>query len=133
MPSLRLLSLVRIEDGYGNSVEYEIYILNSAPTMEYALGENSPSKAGFDRTYYFKDRVTVSIPFEGDEFAMFEVVNADTGESLGYFDIANACYIEESGSYTAVAYNHYGESEMFSFVISMNAPTVALTENCKER
>ena len=122
-----------IEDGYGNSVEYEIYILNSAPTMEYALGENSPSKAEFDRTYYFKDRVTVSIPFEGDEFAMFEVVNADTGESLGYFDIANACYIEESGSYTAVAYNHYGKSKTFSFVISMNAPTVALTENAEKK
>ena len=122
-----------IEDGYGGSVEYEIYILNSAPTMEYALGENSPSKAEFDRTYYFKDRVTVSIPFEGDEFAMFEVVNADTGESLGYFDIANACYIEESGSYTAVAYNHYGESKTFSFVISMNAPTITLTENAEKK
>ncbi len=122
-----------IEDGYGNSVEYEIYILNSAPTMEYALGENSPSKAEFDRTYYFKDRVTVSIPFEGDEFAMFEVVNADTGESLGYFDIANACYIEESGSYTAVAYNHYGESKTFSFVVSMNAPTITMKENAENK
>ena len=62
-----------IEDGYGGSVEYEIYILNSAPTLQYALGENSPTDAEFDRTYYFKDRVAVSIPFEGDEFAMFVV------------------------------------------------------------
>ena len=116
-----------IQDGYGGSVEFEIYILDSASTIQYALGNNSPSTAEFDRTYYFKDRVTVSVPFEGDEFAMFAVYNKK-GDLIGYFDIDNACYIEESGSYTAVAYNHYGTSKTFSFVVSMNAPEITITE-----
>lgn len=121
-----------IEDGYGGSVEYEIYILNSAPTLQYALGENSPSDAEFDRTYYFKDRVAVSIPFEGDEFAMF-VVYYENGDEVGYFDIENPCTIEKSGVYSAMAVNHYGETEEFKFVVSMNAPAVALTENTEKK
>lgn len=121
-----------IEDGYGGSVEFEIYILDSASTIQYALGNNSPSTAEFDRTYYFKDRVTVSVPFEGDEFAMFAVYDKK-GDLIGYFDIDNACYIEESGSYTAVAYNHYGASKVFSFVVSMNAPEITITENTETK
>ncbi|MBO5480621.1 MAG: hypothetical protein J6A63_05505 [Clostridia bacterium] len=121
-----------IEDGYGGSVEYEIYILDSAPTLQYALGENSPTDAEFDRTYYFKDRVAVSIPFEGDEFAMF-VVYYENGDEVGYFDIENACTIEESGIYSAMAVNHFGETEEFKFVVSMNAPTITVTENTEKK
>ncbi|MBQ7830621.1 MAG: hypothetical protein IJ393_00945 [Clostridia bacterium] len=121
-----------IEDGYGGSTEYEIYILDKPQTIQYALGDNTPSTAEFDRTYYFNNRVAVSVPFEGDEFAMF-VVYDENGDLIGYYDIANACYIEESGSYTAVAYNHYGGSETFSFVVSMNAPSASLTENTEKK
>ena len=121
-----------IEDGYGGSVEYEIYILDSAPTLQYALGENSPTDAEFDRTYYFKGKVTISIPFEGDEFAMF-VVYYENGDEVGYFDIENACTIEESGIYSAMAVNHYGETEEFKFVVSMNAPGIFLTENTEKK
>ena len=121
-----------IEDGYGGSVEYEIYILDSAPTLQYALGENSPTDAEFDRTYYFKDRVAVSIPFEGDEFAMF-VVYYENGDEVGYFDIENPCTIEESGIYSAMAVNHYGETEEFKFVVSMNAPTITATKNAEKK
>ncbi len=121
-----------IEDSYGGSVEYEIYILNKAPTLQYALGDNSPTSAEFDRTYYFNGKVTLSIPFEGDEFAMF-VVYYENGDEVGYFDIANACYIEESGVYSAMAVNHYGETAEFKFVVSMNAPTITATENADKK
>ena len=121
-----------IEDGYGGSVVFEIYILDKPQSIHYALGNNSPSTAEFDRIYYFKDRVTVSIPFEGDEFAMFAVYDKK-GDLIGYYDIDNACYIEESGSYTAVAYNHYGASKVFSFVVSMNAPKITITENTEAK
>ncbi len=121
-----------IEDGYGGSVVFEIYILNKPQSIHYALGNNSPSTAEFDRIYYFKDRVTVSIPFEGDEFAMFAVYDKK-GDLIGYYDIDNACYIEESGSYTAIAYNHFGESKVFSFVVSMNAPEITITENTETK
>ena len=121
-----------IEDGYGSSVVFEIYILDKPQSIHYALGNNSPSTAEFDRTYYFKGRVTVSIPFEGDDFAMFAVYKNDD-ELVGYYDIENACQIEESGSYTAVAYNHYGESKTFAFVVSMNAPTISLTDNTEAK
>ena len=121
-----------IEDGYGGSVEYEIYILDSAPTLQYALGENSPTNAEYDRTYYFNGRVTLSIPMEDDEFAMF-VVYYENGDEVGYFDIENACTIEESGIYSAMAVNHFGETEEFKFVVSMNAPTITMTENAEKK
>ena len=121
-----------IEDGYGNSVEYEIYILDSAPTLQYALGENAPTNAEYDRTYYFNGKVTLSIPMEGDELAMF-VVYYENGDEVGYFDVENACTIEESGIYSAMAVNHYGETEEFKFVVSMNAPAVTLTENTEKK
>ena len=121
-----------IEDGYGGSVEYEIYILNSAPTLQFALGENEPSNADYDRTYSFNGKVTLSIPMEGDEFAMF-VVYYENGDEVGYFDIENACYIEESGIYSAMAVNHYGETEEFKFVVSMNAPMISMQENAENK
>ena len=121
-----------IEDGYGGSVEYEIYILNSAPTIQYALGDNSPTKAEYDRTYYFRDRVTISVPFEGDELAMF-VVYYENGDEVGYFDMGDTCTIEESGIYSAMAVNHFGETKEFKFVVSMNAPTITTTENAEKK
>ncbi len=121
-----------IEDGYGGSVEYEIYILNSAPTLQYALGDNSPTKAEYDRTYYFRDRVTISVPFEGDELAMF-VVYYENGDEVGYFDMGDTCTIEESGIYSAMAVNHFGETKEFKFVVSMNAPTITMTENTEKK
>ena len=121
-----------IEDGYGANVEYEIYILNFAPTLQFALGENEPSNADYDRTYYFNGKVTLSIPMEGDEFAMF-VVYYENGDEVGYFDIENACYIEESGIYSAMAVNHYGETEEFKFVVSMNAPMISMQENAENK
>ena len=113
-----------LEDGYGGLIEYEIYILDKAQGIEYALGENSTSRAEYGRTYYFNGKVTLSVPFEGDDFAMFVLYDKD-GEVLGYYDIETPCVIDKSGSYTAVAYNHYGESEVFSFVVSMGAPTIS--------
>ena len=121
-----------IEDGYGGSVEFEIYILDTHQSIQYALGNNSSSKAEYGRTYYFKDKVMIFVPFEGDEFAMF-VVYDEKGDLIGCYDINNACYIEESGSYSAVAYNHYGESKTFSFVVSMNAPSISLTDNTEAK
>lgn len=123
---------LHIEDGYGANVEYEIYILNFAPTLQFALGENEPSNADYDRTYYFNDRVAVSIPFEGDEFAMF-VVYYENGDEVGYFDIENPCIIEKSGIYSAMAVNHYGETEEFKFVVSMNAPMISMQENAENK
>ncbi|MBR2321528.1 MAG: hypothetical protein IKA57_05265, partial [Clostridia bacterium] len=117
-----------LEDGYGGAIEYEIYILDKAQSMEYALGENSQSKAEYGRTYHFNGKVTLSIPFEGDDLAMFAVYDK-AGEPLGYYDLENPCLIDKSGSYTAVAYNHYGESEVFSFVVSMEAPTISTVNN----
>lgn len=122
------LHTLLIEDGYGNSIEYEIYILDKAQSIEYALGDNSPSQAEYDRTYNFNGKVTISISFEGDELAMFALYGKG-GKLLGYYDIENSCVITESGTYTAVAYNHYGASEEFSFVVSMKAPEISSTEN----
>ena len=77
-------------------------------------------------------KVTLSLPMEGDEFAMF-VVYYENGDEVGCFDIENACTIEESGIYSAMAVNHYGETEEFKFVVSMNAPTITMTENAEKK
>lgn len=116
-----------IEDGYGGSVEYDVTILDAPPTLHYALGENSPVRAGFNRTYYLGDKVTLSIPLELDEMAMFAVYS--DGELLGYYDVGTECVIEESGSYTAKAMNHYGVTKEFTFVISMNSPAIAVNKD----
>ena len=117
-----------IEDDYGGSSEYEIYILNSAPTIQYALGNNSVTTADFGRTYYFANKVTISIPFEGDDFAMFTVFDVH-GEVIGYFNLEDTYTIEESGEYTVKAVNHFGETKAFTMIISLDAPNVAITEN----
>ena len=116
-----------IEDGYGGSVEYDVTILGAPPTLQYALGENTPVRAGFNRTYYLGDKVTLSIPLELDEMAMFAVYS--DGELLGYYDVGTECVIEESGSYTAKAMNHYGITKEFTFVISMNSPAIAVNKD----
>ena len=121
-----------IEDYYGGSVEYKIYILDRVATIQYALGDNSFVKAEFDRTYFLSGKVSLSVPFEGDDLAML-VVYRESGIEVGRFDIGDMCIIEESGSYTAVSYNHYGKSNVFSFVVSMDEPTISVNENAEKK
>ena len=117
-----------IMDDWGNSYDYEIVIVRELPIIQYAVGANTPNVAAFDRTYLFKDQVSISLVDEYDELAMFTVFDKN-GEVIGYFNVDDICTIEESGTYTVKAVNHFGETEVFTMIISRDAPKIAIEEN----
>ena len=114
-----------VSDSYGNSCEYNLTIIRTMPDLFYAIGEGTAVKAEFDRTYYFKDEITISITDALDEMAMFNVYDED-GNLIGNFSLGETCKLSESGTYTAQSVNHMGTSEEFKIVISRNAPSVDL-------
>ena len=125
-------ALLTVCDEWGNTCDYNLTVIRNAPEILYAVGEGSTNPVVYDRTYYLKDKVTVSITDSFDEMAMFSVYD-ENGGLLGNFNLADTYAITESGSYTVVAVNHYGESEEFKLVISLDAPKVSVTENTEEK
>ena len=125
-------SVLTVADEWGNTCEYSLIIIRTAPQILYATGEGSANTVTFDRTYYFKDAVTVSIADAYDEMAMFNVYD-EAGTLIGSFSLGETYTITGSGSYTAEAVNHNGKSQVFSLIISRNAPIVEVTENGKDK
>ena len=115
--------VMAISDSYGNTCEYNITVIRTLPELFYAIGEGEAVKVDLERTYYFKDEISISITDALDEMAMFNVYD-ENGELVGSFSLGEICKLSESGSYTAVAVNHIGETEAFKIVISRNAPSV---------
>lgn len=125
-------SILTVADEWGNTCEYSLIIIRTAPQILYATGEGSANTVTFDRIYYFKDAVTVSITDAYDGMAMFNVYD-EAGTLIGSFSLGETYTITGSGSYTAEAVNHFGKSQMFSLVISRNAPIVEVAENGKDK
>ena len=125
-------SILTVADEWGNTCEYSLIIIRTAPQILYATGEGSANTVTFDRTYYFKDAVTVSIADAYDEMAMFNVYD-EAGTLIGSFSLGETYTITGSGSYTVEAMNHNGKSQVFSLIISRNAPIVEVTENGKNK
>ena len=125
-------ALLTVCDEWGNTCDYNLTVIRNAPEILYAVGEGSTNPVVYDRTYYLKDKVTVSITDSFDEMAMFSVYD-ENGDLLGNFNLTDTYAITESSSYTVVAVNHYGESEEFKLVISLAAPKVSVAENAEEK
>jgi len=123
-------ALLTVCDDWGNTCDYNLTVIRNAPEILYAVGEGNTNPVVYERTYYLKDKVTVSIADSFDEWAMFSVYD-ENGDLLGNFNLTDTYAITESGSYTVVAVNHYGESEIFNLVISLDAPKVSVTENAE--
>lgn len=123
-----------VADEWGNTCEYNLTIVRNVPILGYVVGEGegSTNTVTFDRTYYFKDQVTVKIGDEFDEMAMFSVYD-ENGDLLGNFLRDETYVITESGSYTVVAVNHAGVSETFALIVSRDAPKATITENTSEK
>ena len=117
--------VLTVLDDWGNSCDYDVYIVRRAADIRYAIGEGISNLAAFDRVYYFKDAVTVMIEDEIDEFAMFNVFD-ENGALLAKLGLDETYTIAESGTYTVQAINHYGLSESFMFVISRDAPKIVM-------
>ena len=118
-------------DIYGNSCDYAISIVRSAPEIIYSTGGGN-NTADTSRTYYFKDGVTVSVSDAYDSMAMLYVLNSK-GKIIGYADTVQGFNISDSGSYTVVAVNHSEETRTFKLIVSRNAPTVTMSENAEQK
>ncbi|MBR5822709.1 MAG: hypothetical protein IKY67_01030, partial [Paludibacteraceae bacterium] len=125
-------ALLTVCDEWGNTCDYNLTVIRNAPEILYAVGEGSINPVVYNRTYYLKDKVTVSISDGFDEMAMFSVYD-ENNKLLGNFSIGETYAFTVSGRYTVVAVNHYGESETFTLVISLDAPKVSVTENAEEK
>lgn len=117
-----------VSDEWGNVCDYELIVIRTAPSILYATGTGSANLVTFDRTYYFKDEVTLSISDGFDEMAMFNVYDEE-GTLLGSFSLGETYKLTKSGSYTAEAINHFGKSETFSLIISRNAPVIEIVKD----
>lgn len=117
-----------VSDSWGNSCDYEIIVIRRAPNIHYAVEDGSPNLVTFDRTYYFKDEIILSISDDFDEMAMFNVYD-ENGVLLSNLNLYDTFTLSASGSYMVEAVNHFGFSESFTLVISRNAPKIVFTEN----
>ena len=124
--------LLIVSDDWGNTCEYNLTIVRVTPDIHYVVGEGSDNAVTFDRVYYFKGQVTVSISDGFDEMAMFSVYD-ENGDLLGHFSIGETFTLTESGTYTVESVNHAGVSEVFELIISRNAPKVEITENAEDK
>lgn len=117
-----------VSDEWGNVCDYELIVIRTAPSILYATGTGSANLVTFDRTYYFKDEVTLSISDGFDEMAMFNVYDEE-GTLLGSFSLGETYKLTKSGSYTVEAINHFGKSETFSLIISRNTPVIEIVKD----
>ncbi len=123
---------LQVFDEYGNTCDYQLTVVRNPAEIYYTIGEGSSNLVVYDRTYYFKNGITVSIADELDEFAMFLVYDEE-GQLLGKVLKSDRFEIDESGRYTVRSINHFGLSETFELVISKDAPTSTLMENSVDK
>lgn len=121
-----------VSDDWGNSCEYNLTIVRETPDIHYVVGKGSENTVTFDRVYYFKDQVTVSISDGFDEMAMFSVYD-ENGNLLGHFSLGETYTLTASGTYTVKSVNHAGVSKEFKLIISRNAPKVEIAENADKK
>ena len=127
--------VITILDEYGNSCEYPVTIIRTAPTVNYVVGEEI-TELSYERIYYFKNEVTISITDDLDEFAMFRVYRIDLGDDrqlIGIKSLGESFTLSESGTYAIVAINHAGESEYYNVLISLNAPEIVFDANAENK
>ena len=121
-------SVLTIYDNYGNTCDYLLLITRETPLINYSLVEGSINTASNDRTYYFKDAISLSISDELDPFAMFQVYD-NNQEMIGAFSLGEVFNLKESGIYSVKSINHFGFSEPFNFVLSLSSPQIDFTVN----
>ncbi len=117
-----------VYDKWGNECDYTIRIVRSVPDVYYTVNNGKENHVTFDRVYYMKDVITVKIADNLDEFAMFNVFD-ESGELIGCFRKDEEYAFAESGRYSVVALNHFGESEPFEIIISKFAPEVFMKKD----
>lgn len=70
-----------VSDSYGNTCEYNLTVIRTLPDLFYAIGEGEAVKVDLERTYYFKDGISISITDALDEMAIEHIIErAKSGE-----------------------------------------------------
>lgn len=121
-----------IFDEWNNTCDYDLIVVQNSADIYYTVGAGSGNLVVYDRTYYFKSGITVSISDDLDEYAMYVVYDGD-GELLGKFLAGEVYSIEKSGRYSVQTINHFGFSETFDFVISLDSPETTIIENVLDK
>ena len=121
-----------IFDEWNNTCDYDLIVVQTPADIYYTVGAGSGNLVVYDRTYYFKSGITVSISDDLDEYAMF-IVYDDEGEVLGKFFAGEVYSIDKSGHYTVQTVNHFGLSETFDLIISLDAPESTIVENVLDK
>ena len=124
--------VLTVFDEWGNTCDYNLIVVRRASDIRYEVGDGSSNLVAYDRVYRFKDAIRVFIEDEYDEFAMFRVFNSE-GELIGNYHLGDVVDLTESGVYTVVAINHFGESETFNLIISRFAPEAAFEEDTENK
>lgn len=119
--------VLTVFDNWGNECDYSVNVVGRAPEIIYSVGNGAGNTVTFNRTYYFKDGVTVSINDGIDALSMFVVYN-EYGKVLSYNKLGETFSITESGKYTVRSVNHYGFSDNFEIIISKDAPKISIDE-----
>ena len=123
---------VTVLDRFGNICEYTVTIVRSTPQVHYSIGDGTLNEVAFDRTYYFKDDVTVSITDGMDEYAMFRVLDKQ-GNIVSIKSLGESFTLTDSGEYTVIAVNHAGDSQDFKVLISRSSPMVDMKADAAEK
>ncbi len=119
-------------DEWGNTCDYDLIVVQTPAEIHYSVGEGSSNLVEYNRTYYFKAGIKVTITDDLDDFAMFVMYNEE-GELLGKVKMGDSFEITESGKYTVQSINHYGYSEEFNLIISNDAPSSKLNANAVDK
>lgn len=123
---------ITVLDSFGNTCDYAVTVVRSTPKVHYSIGDGTLNEVAFDRTYYFKDDVTVSITDGMDEYAMFRVLDKQ-GNIISIKSLGESFTLTDSGEYTVIAVNHAGDSQGFKMLISRSSPTVDMRADAEEK
>jgi hypothetical protein len=125
--------VLTVYDDFGNSYDYTLIIVRTAPAILYKLNGGVFNKANGDRQYAFKEALTIGIADEfGGGFAMYIVKNS-TGDTLRVLSYGEEYTFNASGRYSVQAINHVGTSAEITFVLSLVSPTATFTDNADSK
>ena len=123
--------IVTVKDNFGNSCDYPITVVRSAPQIMYSAGGGN-NIADTSMIYHFKDEIALTVNDGLDCMAMLYVLD-DKEKMIGVVGVGEWLNISESGTYTIVSVNHNGESEPLKIIISRKSPTVNFSDNVEEK
>lgn len=125
--------VLTVYDDFGNSYDYTLVIVKTAPDIMYRLGGGVFNKASGDRQYVFKEAVTLKLQDAlGGDFAMYVIKN-NAGETVAIVSHGDEYVLGKSGRYYVYAINHGGTSAEITFILSLVSPAATFKDNADSK